>query len=119
MHTVIMSWLGAAFAYDHRRRRQEARAQMRAESAAPPAMHPLLGLGGRSIELSLARGLSADEKAFQLATTELHERVTGGDTSADELRESARWLREVPNYMDMPEATRDLLSGDIAALTSP
>lgn len=60
--------------------------------AAPPAEHPVLGLGGRSIELSIGRGLVPDPGAFELAAADLHGHRLAGDVPDEDLRAAGRWL---------------------------
>jgi len=86
-----MTWL-AALAF---RRYQDRRAQQHAAQApaAPPALHPSLGLGGRSIELSLALNVTPDPGAFQLAADDLHAHALHHDRDRDDLLQAGQWLR--------------------------
>jgi hypothetical protein len=79
------------------------------ETSAPPIAHPILGLGGRSIELSVALGRTPDPRAFQLAVQILHEHVEARDCPAEVARQAASWLRELPAYTEMPVTAREML----------
>lgn len=61
----------------------------------PPVLHPALGLGGRSIELSIASDVLPDPGAFQLAAEQLHAHIVLQDHSGGDLLRSAQWLREL------------------------
>lgn len=88
-----MTWL-AALVF---RRYQDRRALQHAAHtlAAPPSLHPSLGLGGRSIELSLAAGVPPNSGAFLLATEDLHSHVLHHDRDRDELIRDGQWLRTI------------------------
>ena len=73
-----------------------------ADSAPPAAEPPILGVGGRSIELSLGRGVSPDPNAFELAVDELHDQLVSRALPAADLRDAGQWLAALPNYADMP-----------------
>ncbi|MFZ7086573.1 hypothetical protein [Curtobacterium sp. RRHDQ10] len=87
-----MSWLAAQIF----RRYQDRRARQRAahSSAAPPALHPILGLGGRSIELSIAADVPPDPAAFELAAEQVHAHLMQQDDRRIELVQAAQWLRD-------------------------
>ncbi|WP_158865427.1 hypothetical protein [Leifsonia sp. AG29] len=104
-----MSWVSAAQALERRRKRLEARHEAAASAASPPAEHPVLGVGGRSLELSLGLGVPIDPNAFELAVQQLHDRVIRGDEALTMLREAAAWLSSLSDIDRMPpEATRML-----------
>lgn len=86
-----MSWLAAQIF----RRYQDRRARQHAAygSAAPPVLHPILGLGGRSIELSIASDVPPNPGAFELAAEHVHAHVMQQDTARSDLLQAARWLR--------------------------
>lgn len=86
-----MSWL-AAHVY---RRYQGRRALQHAAQASvpPPVLHPSLGLGGRSIELSIASDVPPDPGKFELAAEHLHARVVQQDHGRSDLLQAAQWLR--------------------------
>ena len=104
-----MSWVSAAQALERRRKRLEARHEAAASAASPPAEHPVLGVGGRSLELSLGLGVPIDPNAFELAVQELHDRVVGADEPQKTLLDAAAWLSSLSEIDRMPaEATRML-----------
>lgn len=80
--------------------------------SSPPAEHPLLGLGGRSLELSLGAGHPIDPNAFELAVEELHDRVLGGDGPREALRDAAAWLSSLSELDRMPPEARATLRED-------
>ena len=86
-----MSWLAARIfrRYQDRLARQQAVHGL----AAPPVFHPFLGLGGRSIELSIASNVPPDPGAFELAAEHVHAHVMQQDTGRSDLLQAARWLR--------------------------
>lgn len=86
-----MSWLAAQIfqRYQDRRARQHAAHR----PAAPPTLHPILGVEGRSIELSIASDVPPDPGAFELAAEHIHARVMQQDTEPGDLLQAARWLR--------------------------
>ena len=86
-----MTWLAALVfrRYQDRRSRQHAAQAL----AAPPALHPSLGLGGRSIELSLASNISPEPGACLLAADDLHAHALRHDRDRDELLQAGQWLR--------------------------
>jgi hypothetical protein len=86
------------------------------DAAAPPREHPLLGLGGRSIELSLAQGAHPDPNAFSLAVDELHRHVAAADLPGDQLASEGRWLLDLANDSEMPTAAREQLTDDLRRL---
>jgi len=88
-----MTWLAALVfrRYQDRRTRQHAARAL----AAPPALHPSLGLGGRSIELSLAADISPGPGAFLLAADDLHAHALNHDRDRDELLQAGQWLRSL------------------------
>jgi len=77
------------------RRYQDRRARQHAAQAptAPPAVHPSLGLGGRSIELSFALNINPDPGAFELAADDLHAHALHHDRDRDDLLQAGQWLR--------------------------
>lgn len=88
-----MSWLPAHVFRryrDHRARQHAAQAP-----AAPPALHPALGLGGRSIELSIASDVPPAPGAFELAAERLHDQMMQRDHDRDDLVRAAHWLRDL------------------------
>ena len=108
-------------------RRQERNERRRAalrDLVAPPAEHRLLGLGGRSIELSRAQGLPISPDAVVLAADALHEVVQRMHDSEphvpmDDLRagrRSASFLAEAASGVDVPDDIRHSISRDAAAL---
>lgn len=90
-HSGSMSWLAAQIF----RRYQDRRARQHAAhgSGTPPALHPILGLGGRSIELSIAADVPPDPGAFELAAEHVHAHVVQQDDGRSELLQAAQWLR--------------------------
>ena len=89
-----------------------------ASIASPEANHPALGLGGRSIELSLSVGRELDPEAFELAAAELHGHVLSKDLPTAELLEDARWLISLPGADEFPPTTRAQVVTDMQALDS-
>jgi len=85
-----MTWLAALVfrRYQDRRTRQHTAQAL----AAPPALHPSLGLGGRSIELSLASNISPDPGAFLLAADDFHAHALRHGRDRDELLQAGQWL---------------------------
>lgn len=92
---------------------------------APPREHPSLGLGGRSIELSLALGEPVSPDAVALAAESLHAfaqrlRAREDDIGAGELaagRSAAAFLVHAARGVEIPEHVRHLLSEDASAIT--
>ena len=108
-----MPWLAAQIF----RRYQDRRARQRAarSSAAPAVLHPALGLGGRSIELSIASGVTPDPGAFELAAEQLHVHMGLQDHSGGDLLQSAQWLRDLwPFNASVPGLAR--LNNDLEEL---
>lgn len=116
VHTFDVSWMIGAIALERRRRRLEAWKEGATSVPSPPAEHPLLGLGGRSIELSLGAGLPIDANAFELAVDELHDHVLREDESSTALRDSAAWLSSLAEIDRMPPEARKTLQEDIERL---
>jgi hypothetical protein len=111
-----MTWFALARGLNRRRKTRQLRQEAMDSVAAPDANHPALGLGGRSIELSLGRGRPIDPDAFELAVIELHAHVFAKDWPLAALLESALWLRSLSETASVPPASRAQLDGDIAIL---
>ncbi|MEY9851555.1 hypothetical protein ABH923_001233 [Leifsonia sp. EB41] len=116
MHTVDVSWMIGAVALERRRRRLEARKEGAESVPSPPAEHPLLGLGGRSIELSLGADRPIDANAFELAVDELHDHVLREDEPSATLQVSAAWLSSLAEIDRMPPEARETLREDLERL---
>ena len=111
-----MVWFSLASGLDRRRKTQQLRKDAMASVASPAASHPALGLGGRSIELSLSIGRELDPEAFELAAAELHSHVLSEDVPTAELLEDARWLMSLSGADGIPPTTRTQLVDDMEAL---
>jgi hypothetical protein len=99
-----MSWLAAQIFQRNQDRRARQHAAHRL--AAPPALHPILGVGGRSIQLSIASDVPPDPGAFELAAEHIHTLVMQQDTERSDLLQAARWLRGLWS----PEAPASVLA---------
>jgi hypothetical protein len=113
---ALVTWMGGAYRFEHRRENSDARHEALSNSAAPPVSHPVLGLGGRSIELSLERGERPDPKAFELAVLELHSRLNSGNASTADLLDAARWLSELSDAAEPNSTVRQSLEQDLSRL---
>jgi hypothetical protein len=87
-----------------------------ASVASPEARHPALGLGGRSIELSLSVGRELDPDAFEIAAAELHSHVLSKDLPTAQLLQDARWLTSLSGTEGFPPTIRIQVDNDIEAL---
>ncbi|WP_374009791.1 hypothetical protein [Leifsonia sp. LS-T14] len=105
-----MSWMIGALALERRRRRVAARNEAAASVPSAPAEHAVLGVGGRSIELSLAADLPIDPNAFGLAVEELHDRVLREAGPRVALRDAAAWLASLSEVDRMPPEARRTLA---------
>lgn len=81
-----------------------------------PAEHPILGVGGRSLELSLGAKLPIDSNAFDLAVEELHDGVLREDEPREALRDAAAWLSSLSEVDCMPPEARKTLREDFERL---
>lgn len=111
-----MSWVSAAQALERRRRRLEARTEAAASATSPPAEHPVLGVGGRSLELSQGLGVPIDSNAFELAVQELHDRVIREDEPPRTLLDAAAWLSSLSEIDRMPAQATRMLQEDLELL---
>lgn len=111
-----MSWASAAQALERRRRRLEARKDAAASVASPPVEHPVLGVGGRSLELSLGLGVPIDPNAFELAVDELHDRTVRGDEPRRALLDAAAWLSSLSETDRIPSDAKRMLREDVERL---
>ena len=112
-----MVWFSLASGLNRRRKTEELRRDAMASVTSPEANHPALGLGGRSIELSLSVGRALDPGAFELAAAELHGHVLGQDLPSADLLDDARWLVSLSGAEGIVPSTRTQLVDDIEALT--
>jgi hypothetical protein len=112
-----MSWLDGFLLKHYRRRRAIQHAAM--ADAAPLAEHELLGLGGRSIELSMGRGKAPDPSALILAADVIHDRLEQELTAgtARDLLADAVWLRDAWPDGAAPNA-RSRLTTDMITLAA-
>jgi hypothetical protein len=102
-----MSWIAGSLFRSYQERRRLRHAAM--ERSAPPVEYPCLGLGGRSIELSIGEGVRPSSAAFELAADEIEAHVRDHDWDPVELRVAAAWLVERwPD--DAPIAVRQRLA---------
>ena len=111
-----MVWFSLASGLNRRRKTQQLRKDAMASVASPEASHPALGLGGRSIELSISIGRELDPEAFELAAAELHSHVLSEDLPNAELLKDARWLMSLSGTDGIPPTTRRQLVDDMEAL---
>jgi hypothetical protein len=113
---IIMVWFSLASGLNRRRKTQQLRNDAMASVASPEASHPALGLGGRSIELSISAGRELDPEAFDLAAAELHGHILSEDVPTAELLEDARWLVSLSVADGVPPTTRTQVEQDMEAL---
>jgi hypothetical protein len=111
-----MVWFSLAHGINQRRKTQQLRQEAIESVNTPDANHPALGLGGRSIELSLSRGLPLDPGAFELAVNDLHDHLLAKDWPTAELLESALWLRSLFDESTTPAKSWTRLESDFANL---
>jgi hypothetical protein len=111
-----MVWFSLASGLSRRRETQQLRKDAMESVASPEANHPALGLGGRSIELSLSVGHQPDHEAFELAATELHSHVESADLPVADLVRDARWLISVSVAASITTASRAQVGSDLEAL---
>jgi hypothetical protein len=105
--------------FRHYRMRRELLRQSREALLGPPFEHPILGLGGQSIELSLYVGHEVSPDAVVLAVDALHDLVEarragipdGGSTPALEL-DAATFLEGVASTLEIPSDTLSTLAAD-------
>src|SRR4051794_3606192 len=109
---------------NRRRERMERRRAALSNLVAPPMEHPLLGLGGRSIELSRAQGTPVSPDAVVLASDALHvvvQRLHEAEPQArvDELRagrRSAEFLAEAASGVDLSDEVRSSIAQDVDSI---
>ena len=109
----------------HYRRRREYWRQTREALLGPAFEHPILGLGGQSVELSLAVGRPVSPDAIVLAVDTLHDLVEArragipdsGSSPALEL-EAASFLADVADDVTVPPDTLLTLAADSRYLAS-
>jgi hypothetical protein len=114
---ITMVWFSLAGGLNRRRKTQQLRKEAMESVAPPDANHPALGLGGRSIELSLSVGREIDPEAFELAASELHSHVVQKDWPTAALLQDARWLMSLTGVASITPASRAQVSGDLDSLT--
>lgn len=114
-----MSWWIGALAYRRREDRLRRRPEALADLAAPPVEHPVLGLGGRSLELSAGEGVPVSPDAFVLAVLELRSAVERGDGAPDGLRDAADYLHRIADGLDGEDDAKRMLGEIAAALPAP
>jgi len=103
-----------AFGLNRRRKTAELRRKALSGLVSPALEHPELGVGGRSIELSLSLGKPASADAIVLATESLDDFVAGlGGTATDRDlaagRSAVSLLKRAAAGVRLPRSTRDLL----------
>jgi hypothetical protein len=111
-----MVWFSLASGLNRRRKTQQFRRDAMATVATPEANHPALGLGGRSLELSISVGRELDPGSFELAAAELHNHVVSEDLPIAELLEDARWLISLSGAEGIPPMTRMKVVSDLTDL---
>ena len=114
---IAMVWFSLAGGSNRRRKTQQLRKEAMESVAPPDANHPALGLGGRSIELSLSVGRDIDPEAFELAVSELHSHVVKKDWPTAALLQDARWLMSLSGAASITPASRAQVNGDLDSLT--
>ncbi len=110
-----MSWIIGAQAVERRRRLLETR-RIAGEVESQTKDHPLLGVGGRSIELSLRMHLPVDPNSFELAAQALHDCVVSDDKDRAALLDAATWLSSLPEVELMPDAAKRSVQDDLSRL---
>ena len=108
-----MSYL--AFGLNRRRKTAELRRTELGEVVSPPSEHPVLGVAGRSMELSLSLGKPASADAILLAAEALDDfvkglRDRGAEHDLTQARSALALLKRAAAGVELSGAGRDLLT---------